>query len=313
MSLGEVFFHPFFQVSHPITLSQASTMFLAKPLCFLLALFEKCMNPSLIQNNSLPRAEFKQKLLLSLPGTCELLMMNLAYLSLTMAAVGVFQMLNGTVVFWSFLLSLFFLKRKFNWLHYVSVFLVVGGLVLVGAYSLFFSEMVICYIDRAQEAEKSTPTTSFGVVLAALSQFFAALQFMFEERLFESRDYNTMEAVGVEGVFALGISIIALSAFQFIPCETLRADNGMIQFCAFGVVEDTVFAFRQITANDLLLGMVLAGTFLIIPMDFSGIFIVKYGSGMQRAIAKSLRSICVWIISIGIGWEVFSYLQVRVQ
>ena len=117
-------------------------MFAAKPLCFLLQLFGKCGNHSFNTDNSVPKAEFKHKLLLVLSGASEVALMILSYLSLTMAAAGVYQMLNGTIIFWSFLLSLFYLKRKFIWLHYVAMLLIIAGILLVGANSLLFEATV---------------------------------------------------------------------------------------------------------------------------------------------------------------------------
>ena len=119
-----------------------------------------------------------------------------------------------------------------------------------------------------------------------------------------------MEATGIEGIFGLVISAVLLAIFQYVPCNLKRDDSGTMQFCPFGVVEDTRFALKQIGASTSLIWLVIACALLIIPEDYSGIFIVKYGSGMQRAIVKGFRSLCVWVVSMSLGWEIFSYLQV---
>ncbi len=127
-------------------------MFVAKPLCFLFFTCGKHIphpyhgsNPS-----NLPKAEFRHKLLLALSGGSEVLLMALGYLSLTMTAAGVYQMLNGTILIWSFLLSLIYLKRKFIWLHYLAIFLVIAGLALVGASSIVWGAQVYFFVMKGR-------------------------------------------------------------------------------------------------------------------------------------------------------------------
>ncbi len=119
-----------------------------------------------------------------------------------------------------------------------------------------------------------------------------------------------MEVTAIEGVFGLTISLVFLVMFQFIPCDEATGKYGNPQFCPFGVVEDTYFAFLQMGAEQVLLWLVIATSLLIIPEDYSGIFVVKYASGMQRAITKTLRALCVWVFSMPVGWEYFMFEQV---
>ena len=65
--------------------------------------------------------------------------MTTGLLGLTMTAAGVYQMLNGMILFWSFVLSLFYLRRKFVWQHYLAVVLLIGALAIVGVSSVLWA------------------------------------------------------------------------------------------------------------------------------------------------------------------------------
>ncbi len=148
------------------------------------------------------------------------------------------------------------------------------------------------------------------MLLISAGQFFAAGQLILEERFLSTRDHHPIQAAGVEGTAAAIIYIILLIIFNNIPCSEVRDAKGNVMFCPFGLVENTVFAFKQMDSRRLLMGLVIACTFIIIIEDTSGVCIVKGGSAMQRAIGKCLRSLCVWSVSMGIGWEHFMWTQV---
>ena len=148
------------------------------------------------------------------------------------------------------------------------------------------------------------------MILIAAGQLFAAGQIVLEERFASTRNYDPVQVTGVEGVVGLAIYVILLAIFNHAPCSVLKDDKGNILFCPFGLIENTVFAFQQIDSSQLLVALVATCSVIIVFEDTSGMCIVKAGSAMQRAISKSLRSLCVWAVSMGIGWEQFMWSQV---
>jgi len=125
-----------------------------------------------------------------------------------------------------------------------------------------------------------------------------------------TKNYNPLQAAGMEGMSGLFVCITLLIIFNNIPCSPVHADKGQIALCPFGVIENTLFAFRQMDYKRILAGLVAASILIATIEDTVGICIVKNGSAVQRAITKCCRSLCVWVISMIIGWEHFLVPQV---
>ncbi len=116
-------------------------MFIAKPLCFILFWLIRLARRSPETDNSLPKARLRDKLLFLVPGMCEVAFTTMGFIGLTMTAAGVYQMMTSMIVFWTFLFSAIYLRRKFLWLHYVAIALVISGLALVGLGSIFWANV----------------------------------------------------------------------------------------------------------------------------------------------------------------------------
>jgi len=119
-----------------------------------------------------------------------------------------------------------------------------------------------------------------------------------------------LQSMGIEGVGGLIISGILLIIFNNVSCTPQLDSKGKAQFCPFGLLEDSMLAFRQIAASAPLAGFVAAYMIAMTMQAYSGTVIIKFGSSMQRSVLACLRSLGVWIVSLSIGWEGFIWLQV---
>jgi len=118
-----------------------------------------------------------------------------------------------------------------------------------------------------------------------------------------------MEAIGIEGVAGFIITTFLLIIFNNIKCTPMYDSNGNVQFCPFGVFEDTILAFKQMGENPGLCALVICYILGVVYVAYAQTVIIKFGSSMQRAMMICLRSLCVWCTSLVIQWEDFIWLQ----
>lgn len=76
------------------------------------------------------------------------------------------------------------------------------------------------------------------------------------------------------------------------------------------VLEDALDAFCQIGHQPLILLALLGNTVSIAFFNFAGISVTKEISATTRMVLDSLRTLVIWVVSLGLGWEKFHGLQV---
>ncbi|KAI0202159.1 hypothetical protein F4808DRAFT_80755 [Astrocystis sublimbata] len=245
-------------------------------------------------------------LLLSLPAICDILGTTLMNAGLLMVAASIFQMTRGALVLFVGLFSLVFLRRKLYLYQWLSLFGVVAGVALVGLAGAIqpdakagatASELAL----TIQEQEAAAARVVFGVLLIAGAQIFTATQFVLEESLLERSSIEPMEVVGWEGLFGLAITLTGMLVLHF---AIGRTDAGRLG--PFDVVE----GFRQMVENKI----VLISSFLIMisigGFNFFGLSVTRNVSATSRSTIDTCRTLFIWIVSLGLGWETFKWLQV---
>ncbi|KAJ8123647.1 hypothetical protein ONZ43_g451 [Nemania bipapillata] len=140
-----------------------------------------------------------------------------------------------------------------------------------------------------------------GVALIAGAQIFTATQFVLEESLLERSSIEPIEVVGWEGLFGLAVTLIGMLVLHF---AIGRTDAGRLG--PFDVVE----GFRQMVENKV----VLISSFLIMisigGFNFFGLSVTRSVSATSRSTIDTCRTLFIWIVSLGLGWETFKWLQV---
>ena len=159
----------------------------------------------------------KSNLLLWVPTLCmsfvdfnnglgDLTATTLMNVGLIYISASIYQMLRGSVVIFTGIMSTLFLNRKhpnYRWFALFSVFL---GVAIVG----------IAGIVEAGGTEKVPIKGSpVGVGMVVLAQVFTAIQFVIEERIMEYYSVPAIKAVGLEGLFGLISVGLALPILHF--------------------------------------------------------------------------------------------------
>ncbi|KAI8634807.1 hypothetical protein F5Y19DRAFT_410275 [Xylariaceae sp. FL1651] len=245
-------------------------------------------------------------LLLALPAICDILGTTLMNAGLLMVAASIYQMTRGALVLFVGLFSVIFLRRKlhlFQWLSLVGVVLGVALVGLAGAISpdakakATSLSMLVAEDPAAAEAVRVV----LGVALIAGAQIFTATQFVLEEFMLERSSIEPIQVVGWEGLFGLAVTLIGMLVLHLVIGRT---DAG--RYGPFDVVE----GFKQMVDNKV----VLVSSFLIMisigGFNFFGLSVTRTVSATSRSTIDTCRTLFIWIVSLGLGWETFKWLQV---
>lgn len=226
---------------------------------------------------------------MAVPALCDSLATTLMNVGLTLTHVSVFQMLRGSVVIFTGLLSVLFLNSKLYAFHWTGMFLVLLGLGCVGLASVL----------NADEGDAGAKNPLLGDALVIAAQVIVSIQMVVEQKFVGAHNVPALLAVGLEGVFGCLIMITALVALYYIPGDS-----------AGNHAENIIDAGYQMSQNPVILLAVLGNVFSIAFFNYFGISVTKEMDATTRMVLDSLRTFTIWAVSLLIGWETFQGVQV---
>ncbi|NWY22465.1 S35F6 protein, partial [Aphelocoma coerulescens] len=227
------------------------------------------------------------------PALCDMAATSIMYVALNMTSASSFQMLRGSVIVFTGLLSVAFLGRKLERSHWLGILLTILGLALVG----------LADLRGSGGTEHGLADIITGDLLILLAQVIVSIQMVLEEKFIFSHDVHPLRAVGTEGFFGFTILALLLAPLSFIPAGRLSGNPR-------GVLEDPADAFCQIRRRPLILAALLGNIGSISFFNFSGISVTRERSATTRTVLDSLRTLLVWALSLALRWERFHALQI---
>ncbi|XP_062503729.1 solute carrier family 35 member F6-like isoform X2 [Corticium candelabrum] len=236
-------------------------------------------------------------------------------IGLVIVNASVWQMLRGSIIVFTGILSVLFLKRKLKCFHWVGILLVVFGLCVVGLSDVF-----------GQDQSHSGWRVIVGIILIVAGQLASAAQMVVEESFLKKRRFAPLQVVGMEGLFG-----VILTAGVVLPILYHINVNGK-------PYEDGLDAIYQIMNNWVLLGMtciflcfqcVLFTTdvhmFIVLYLtsiifyNYCGLAVTKSLTAVHRTLIDALRTIVIWVVelviyyagaeSFGEGFSWWSFVQ----
>ena len=258
-------------------------------------------------------------LFLALPSTCDIIGTTLMNGGLLFVAASIYQMTRGALVLFVGLFSVLFLKRRLAAYQWVALVVVVLGVAIVGLAGAIDKGDVISQtppppmkqarvaieaaILAAREAasEPVVWQTVIGVLMIAGAQIFTATQFVSEEHILERYSVEPLKMVGWEGLFGFAVTIIGMIVLHlFIG----RTDGGRYGYF------DAVEGWRQFVHVP---GIFLSSVLIMISIggfNFFGLSVTRNVSATSRSTIDTCRTLFIWIVSLGLGWESFKWLQI---
>jgi drug/metabolite transporter (DMT)-like permease len=139
--------------------------------------------------------------MLIIPSFFDMAETSLKNVTLTMIATSVTQMLRSSIVVFSALLALIFLKKKLYTHHVSSILIIVLGIFLGG-------------LSQVLDSEEGIKLEPVGVIIVLVAQMFGATGYVIEEKfLGEFEDYDPYLMAGVEGAWGFTMWMILLPIF----------------------------------------------------------------------------------------------------
>ncbi|NWT76863.1 S35F6 protein, partial [Prunella himalayana] len=227
------------------------------------------------------------------PALCDMAGTSIMYVALNMTSASSFQMLRGSLIIFTGLLSVAFLGRRLEWSHWLGILLTILGLALVG----------LADLHGSGGTEHGLADVITGDLLILLAQAIVSIQMVLEEKFIFSHDVHPLRAVGTEGLFGFSILALLLVPLSFIPAGRLSGNPR-------GVLEDPADAFCQIRRDPLILAALLGNVGSISFFNFAGISVTRELSATTRTVLDSLRTLLVWALSLALRWERFHALQI---
>ncbi|USP78340.1 uncharacterized protein yc1106_05614 [Curvularia clavata] len=244
--------------------------------------------------------------LLALPACCDIAGTTLMNVGLLFVAASIYQMTRGALVLFVGLFSVWFLKRHLGLYKWFSLFVVVTGVAIVGLAGAITRDdkatpghksvhETATGSDEVKAAASQAAMTIIGVLLIAGAQIFTATQFVLEERIMEKYSMEPIKVVGWEGVFGFLVTFIGMIVLHFsIGTGYFNAREGLYQ----------MFHYRAIAVSSVLIMISIGG------FNFFGLSVTRTVSATSRSTIDTCRTLFIWIVSLGLGWETFKWLQV---
>lgn len=280
--------------------------------------------------------------LLAAPSCCDIAGTTLMNVGLLFVAASIYQMTRGALVLFVGLFSVIFLRRKLFLYQWSALFVVVLGVALVGLAGALFSGETghdITQDDGVVHADGRTPEavqTIIGVLLIAAAQIFTASQFVLEEWILENYAMDPIQVVGWEGIFGFSVTLIGMvvlylaigstdagrygywdmkEGWHEISTNRAVAISSIMIMISIGYV-DIFFSslyipnFLSNLGTTILLDFEYRLTLLSSGFNFFGLSVTRTVSATSRSTIDTCRTLFIWLVSLGLGWESFKWLQV---
>ena len=271
-------------------------------------------------DNRIPLVGWKV-LMLALPACCDITGTTLMNVGLLFVAASIYQMTRGALVLFVGLFSVIFLHRKLYLYQWSSLFIVVLGVAIVGLAGAIalnpqakpeppvpppiktVALMVRAIAENVQATAASSEAlwTILGVLMIAGAQIFTATQFVLEEWILEHYALEPIKVVGWEGTFGLLVTLVGMVILHVAIGSTERGRYGY-----FDVKEGwrEITHSRAIAVSSLLIMISIGG------FNFFGLSVTRSVSATARSTIDTCRTLFIWIVSLGLGWETFKWLQI---
>ncbi|KAF9321351.1 hypothetical protein BG003_002199 [Podila horticola] len=241
-------------------------------------------------------------LLLWIPTLCDMTASTLMNVGLIYCAASVYQMLRGALVIFTGILSVIFLGRRLKAFEWFALFTIVAGIATVGLSSVISqATKPLSGDDEEPDSDEAVKAAKavLGIFLVLFAQIFTASQFVIEEKFLSGYQIAPLRAVGYEGIFGTISVLVAMFALHF----TVGAANPGSYFDLNQGLEQ-IKTYPQIWVPGIVM------LFTISSFNFFGISVTKTICATSRSTIDSCRTLFIWAISLYLGWETFSALQV---
>ena len=246
---------------------------------------------------------------LSIPAAFDLIASTLSTIGLTFLNTSIYQMLKGSIIVFSCIATIIFLRTRYYRHHFLGIFVIISGLCVVGSNAV------------TRKKNKSGKKPGLGVTLVVISQLISCFHLIAEEKITKEYKISPIKAIGFEGIWGSGMYAILLFIFQFIKCNSISDETVKETLCISKSNEDdyrfenTILAFEQIFSKGILILYLLIYILSISFLNSAGLAVAKHGSSTLRTMVDPIRTLIVWLFFLIMPFvpeeteEKFSWIQ----
>lgn len=264
-------------------------------------------------------------LLLAAPSTCDICGTTLMNVGLLLVAASIYQMTRGALVLFVGVFSVVFLRRKLHLFQWLSLVGVMTGVAIVGLAGAIQPDKkhVGTDLPHASTADIGSDAARVivGVLMIAGAQIFTATQFVLEEWILERSDIEPLRVVGWEGFFGFTVTLLGMAVLHLAIGRTEAGHLG-----PFDMVEGwrQFWEYRPVFISSVLIMISIGYVPSPFPhnppnptnlpsysgFNFFGLSVTRSVSATSRSTIDTCRTLFIWMVSLGLGWETFKWLQV---
>lgn len=227
--------------------------------------------------------------LIIVPASFDLIASTMMTFGLFFITVSITQMLRGSMIIFSAILTVFVRKKKMLSYQWLGVLLCSLAVVIVGLSSIL-----------GNKSNNNSPVglKILGILLVLSSQFIQASQVVVEDFLLGDLKAPVLVVVGMEGIWGFLISaVLFIPLFYFIPGSDgsvgITTSNGSMRH-----LEDVYDTLCMIAHQPLIIYFTLSFWFSIIILNYGGMVVTQETSAVMRTIFEALRTTFVWIVQV---------------
>ncbi|KAL4399620.1 pyrimidine nucleotide-sugar transmembrane transporter [Malassezia pachydermatis] len=244
------------------------------------------------------------------PASMDIFATTLMNCALIIMPVSIHQMTRGALVMWVGLFSVMFLRHHLRLYQWMSLLMVMMGVCVVGLSSILAQQKAASSIPSAivmlaNAPEYSAAKTLLGILMVMGAQIFAAMQFVWEEKVMEEDHVvEPLLVVGLEGVFGMFQILIAMCVMHYFYGSTPQGKGGFF---------DMYTGFHQTFGiPSVRFSAVLCALSIALYNSF-GLNVTKFMSATARSTIDTSRTLGICAVSLWLGWEVLQPVSGTVQ
>lgn len=266
---------------------QVLAMFIGMLGCLLVYWWRKIVNKNakderlgLLKDQGESGLNWKTMIRIIPPSMCDMTATGLMNIGLIFIPASIWQLMRGSMIVFSSIFSVVFLKRKLHGYNWFGVLVAVIAMVMVGA----------ACIESGAESSKDTSKQALGIIMVVLAQIIQAAQIVIEEFLLSNVKAHPALIVGVEGFWGCMVTIIVvLPIVYFIPEP-------------YG--ENTLDTFDKLGASFTLIWVSFIYILVILGYNLFGMMVTQQYSAVVRTIMEALRTLFIWMTDLFIYYAI---------
>lgn len=241
------------------------------------------------------------------PALCDICATTLMNAALIIMPVSIFQMTRGALVMWVGLFSVLFLHHRLRLYEWLSLLMVMLGVAIVGLSSVLVHpakvDAMLAHVSSTANAN-SAMDALLGLCMVLSAQVFAAMQFVYEEKVMGDHQVEPMLAVGLEGLFGSLLVLTLMPILHHFIGSTPAGKGGFF---------DMVTGWHQLTSVPRVLYGSIGCAASIALYNMFGLSVTRSVSATARSTIDTFRTLGICAVSISLGWEVLQPLSGMLQ